>query len=214
MRPMISLETGKNAPREIRRKLKKTGDDSTRWPNKVRSHLFWRSVLNEKKMASQLEDIERIFQDISNHNKKVKSLEICNGVDVNHQLQLQKHKNHLASLKTMLIRLQTQSRFLESMAKENWSSTDNMELTEDQVNARNESKRDKQTIEELETDIGELAETLCIKHKVLKEKLELLEQRLATTKDKKTTYEMLKEKSYELAEKGEQKVQITPLSLQ
>ena len=29
----------------------------------------------------------------------------------------------------MLIRLQTQSRFLENVAKENWSSPDNLEMT-------------------------------------------------------------------------------------
>lgn len=29
----------------------------------------------------------------------------------------------------MLIRLQTQSRFLENVAKENWSSPDNIEMT-------------------------------------------------------------------------------------
>ena len=37
-------------------------------------------------------------------------------------------QNHLASLKTILIRLQTQSRFLE-MAKENWSSASDLEMT-------------------------------------------------------------------------------------
>ena len=37
-------------------------------------------------------------------------------------------QNHLVSLKTMLIRLQTQSRFLENVAKEDWSSPDNIEM--------------------------------------------------------------------------------------
>lgn len=30
-----------------------------RWLKRLQSHNFWRSVLNENKMASQLEDIER-----------------------------------------------------------------------------------------------------------------------------------------------------------
>ena len=38
-------------------------------------------------------------------------------------------QNHFATLKTRLIRLQAQSHFLENMAKENWSSTDEMEIT-------------------------------------------------------------------------------------
>ena len=38
-------------------------------------------------------------------------------------------QNHHASLKTMLIRLHTQSHFLENVAKENWSSPDNIEMT-------------------------------------------------------------------------------------
>ena len=37
-------------------------------------------------------------------------------------------QNHLASLKTILIRLQTQSRFLE-MARENWSSASDLGMT-------------------------------------------------------------------------------------
>ncbi|XP_020632015.1 uncharacterized protein LOC110068935 [Orbicella faveolata] len=158
-------------------------------------------------MASQVEDLERIFQDISNHSRNIKSLEFCNAVDGNHELQFQKHKSHLVSLKTMLIRLQTQSRFLENVAKENWSSPDNIQKKEHQANATgNESKKDKQMIEELETKIDDLAETLCTKHKVLKEKLELLEQRIAATKDKKSKYEMLKEKSEQFVGKVQEKV--------
>jgi len=34
-------------------------------------------------------------------------------------------------------------------------------VSEHQANARNESKKDKQIIEELETEIDDLAETLC-----------------------------------------------------
>lgn len=34
-------------------------------------------------------------------------------------------------------------------------------VSEHQANARNESKKDKQMIEELETEIDDLAETLC-----------------------------------------------------
>ena len=38
-------------------------------------------------------------------------------------------QNHHVSLKTMLIRLYTQSYFLENVAKENGSSPDNIEMT-------------------------------------------------------------------------------------
>ena len=40
-------------------------------------------------------------------------------------------------------------------------------VSEHQANARNESKKDKQMIEELETEIDDLAETLCISKKII-----------------------------------------------
>ncbi|XP_058961475.2 tropomyosin [Pocillopora verrucosa] len=154
---------------------------------------------------SELDGIERIFQDIRNHSQNVdKNLEILNIGDVNHELQLQKHKNHLASLKTILIRLQTQSRFLE-MARENWSSASDLEMTEHQSNVRSENKQDKVMIEELETQIDDMAETLSTKHKILKEKLDLLENRLVSTKDKRKNFEMLKEKLEEMGNKVQEK---------
>ncbi|XP_073236327.1 uncharacterized protein [Porites lutea] len=154
-------------------------------------------------MASQLEDIERILQDISNHSN-VKSLQVNVGQDTNTELQLEKHKNHLASLKTKLARLQTQSCFLENLSKEDWFSTDSMEITEYQANMMKERKEVKETTEKLETDLDDSAETLCTNHKVLKEKLDLLEQRLSSLKDKKSKYEFLKEKSQETAAREEQ----------
>lgn len=154
---------------------------------------------------SELDGIERIFQDIRNHSQNVdKNLEILNIGYVNHELQLQKHKNHLASLKTILIRLQTQSRFLE-MARENWSSASDLEMTEHQSNVRSENKQDKVMIEELETQIDDMAEFLSTKHKILKEKLDLLENRLVSTKDKRKNFEMLKEKLEEMGNKVQEK---------
>lgn len=40
----------------------------------------------------------RIFQDISNHSRNIKSLEFCNAVDGNHELRLQKHKVKMVAL--------------------------------------------------------------------------------------------------------------------
>ncbi|XP_022799037.1 uncharacterized protein LOC111337074 isoform X2 [Stylophora pistillata] len=91
------------------------------------------------------------------------------------------------------------------MAKENWSPAGDLEMTEHQSNVRSENKRDKVMIEELETQINDMAETLCTKHKILKEKLDLLENRLVSTKDKRKNFEMLKEKLEEMGNKVQEK---------
>ena len=108
---------------------------SSRWLRQMRSHSFWRSVLNEKTwrpkwkilkgsesdgkpsflyyfsgvkycgksfyfmqlfwvrfMVFIFSAVFRIFQDISNYSRNIKSLELCNAVDGNHELQLQKYK--------------------------------------------------------------------------------------------------------------------------
>ncbi|XP_067021156.1 putative uncharacterized protein MYH16 [Acropora muricata] len=163
---------------------------------------FWRSILNGKNMSSEFDDITRISQDIAIQSN-VKSLECVDVLNTNYELQLQKNKNHLANLKTVLLRLQGQSRFLDNLAKENLSSTGGMDMTEHQQNLRKESKEDKNEIEQLESDISSLAETLCSKHNVLKEKLELLDKKLCSTKEKKTKLEILQPKLEEVESKIE-----------
>lgn len=79
-----------------------------------------------------------------------------------------------------------------------------MEMAEHEENVKKERREDKKTIELLETDIDDLAETLCTKHTVLKEKLEALEQRLCSTKDEKIKFEALKEELEQRANKLEE----------
>lgn len=153
-------------------------------------------------MASQLDDIARISQDIAIQSK-VKSLEVGDGLHTNYDLQLEKNENHLANLKAMLLKLQGQSHFLDNLAKENLSATSGIEITDHQEILREEKNKDKKEIKQLENDIGSLADTLCTKHNVLKEKLQTLEEKLSSTKDKERSLEIMKQKLGKMEEKVE-----------